>query len=794
MAVAAALLLVLVGAPMLWLGQHGAEFEERSIPAVVFETTPATPQATPTGNDGAPSLLQATFDPAAIGATRQETWTTSGENLVTIPTGESYSHDGAESGDTGFAVMIVLTGSLDAVSSGPTLLYRAGDSAGQQIAANTGVSLAEGDAWIASMADRATASNTSGAAAEILRYAIGTPGDGYFFLFSPSGKSVFAHDPTADEVPAGPLSIDVQRVHLAQNDTHPIDVREGESFLLLTAGTETLRITKDGSNRGASTNATSLADYPPGPYTITRDLSGEGDLYLARLASAENGTPALDTARSSSAIETLLHTTIDPAAIGVTVEETSTVALEYVLEIPAGRTYRQQGTDNGISVVIVLTGTFDATSPGPSLVFQDGDTSGREVAPDAVTALSEGDVWIASADDLASATNTADTQSDFLRYVFGDAGSDTYFHFTPSGGYPFAHETDGPPWPSGPITIDIQRIPLEQDDSHMVDIHGGESLLLLAPNGGAVRITKDGTNRGASSNATSLGDYPTGAYTITHELSEPGEIYLARWTGASVSAASEAADAPVIETLLNATVDPEAIAAGPQAAWNYSGVFPKQGLRPGQSIVLDGTNWGAGLTVTQVLAGELTLESGGPVQLARAGASSQEIVPAGSSIMLATGDAVMLDASLGAELRNDSEADVSLYTFAAFDVPDQFFPDVPYPENLWGPLAPSVDLDLSQQFDGPVTVSFQRTTLGQDESISVEVGENELVYFDTDDGSLVHFQQAGSSQAIPGGRIVLHDKGPGAYTLTRLQEDPVELTIVRLRAAEVAPQSAVQRE
>jgi hypothetical protein len=249
-----------------------------------------------------------------------------------------------------------------------------------------------------------------------------------------------------------------------------------------------------------------------------------------------------------------------------------------------------------------------------------------------------------------------------------------------------------------------------------------------------------------------------------------------------------------METLLNATVDLESIAAGQATAWDYSGVFPKQGLRPGQSIVLDATNWGAGLTVTQVLAGELTLESDGPVQIVRAGSNSQEIVPSGSSIMLATGDAVMLDASHGAELRNDSDADVSLNTFAAFDVPDEFFPDVPYPENLWGPLAPSVDLDLSQQFDGPVTVSFQRTTLGQDESISVGVGENELVYFDTDDGSLVHFQQAGSSQAIPGGRIVLHDKGPGTYTLTRLQDDPVEITIVRFGAAETSPQSVVQRE
>jgi hypothetical protein len=89
---------------------------------------------------------------------------------------------------------------------------------------------------------------------------------------------------------------------------------------------------------------------------------------------------------------------------------------------------------------------------------------------------------------------------------------------------------------------------------------------------------------------------------------------------------------------------------------------------------------------------------------------------------------------------------------------------------------------------------FQRTTLDPEQSISVDVGENELVYFDTDDGSLVHFQLEGTDRAIPGGRIVLHDKGPGTYTLTRLQDDPVDITIVRLRAAEASPQSAVQHE
>jgi hypothetical protein len=251
---------------------------------------------------------------------------------------------------------------------------------------------------------------------------------------------------------------------------------------------------------------------------------------------------------------------------------------------------------------------------------------------------------------------------------------------------------------------------------------------------------------------------------------------------------------PATHTLLDATIDPGTIAAGPETNWNYSGVFPKAGLHPGQSITLDASNWGSGLTVTQVLDGSLSLVADGPAQVVRAGGNTQELIPAGKTLVLAAGDAVFYDGSLGATLRNDSDTDASLLTFAAFEVPDQFFPDVAYPEHLWGPLTPSVDLDLTQQFGGPVTVSVERTTLDQNQSMTVEVSENELVFCDTDDGSLVQFMQAGSKQPIPGGRILLHDKGTGSYTLTRLVDDPVEVTIVRLRQAEATPQASIQPE
>jgi hypothetical protein len=495
---------------------------------------------------------------------------------------------------------------------------------------------------------------------------------------------------------------------------------------------------------------------------------------------------------------TLLSATFDPASIGATVHADSTISLEYVVRLDPHQAFRQSGPesgDRGVSALMVLRSEFDAQSSGPSLVYRRGETVGQQFGANVSISLTEGDAWITSMQDLATATEASGAPGKLLRFATGIPGGDTYFQFSPIGDYLFAQDPEGPAWPEGLLTIDVQAEPLSQGDTHQIDIRDDETYLLLTSGTGSVRISKDGSARGASSTATSLADYPPGAYTVTRDLDGDVEIYLARWRSASGGgpASPPNVDTRDVNTLLNATIDPAAIDAGAAENWNYSGVFPKTGLHPGQAITLDASNWGSGLTVTRVIDGALAFVANGPARVLRAGASEQESIPARTPIVLSAGDTVFFDGSLGVELRGNSDSDTSLLTFAAFEVPDEFFPDVAYPENLWGPLTPSVDLELTQHFDGPVTVSFERTILDQNQSVAVDVGENELVFVDTDDGSLIQFQQEGSTRPIPGGRILLHDKGPGRYTLTRLDDDLVEVTIVRVHqaGADVAVDPAV---
>jgi hypothetical protein len=120
--------------------------------------------------------------------------------------------------------------------------------------------------------------------------------------------------------------------------------------------------------------------------------------------------------------------------------------------------------------VVVTTGTFDTVSTGPTLLYQDGKTNSREVTANTPISLSTGDAWITSMDDLVTAANTSGAPAQIFRSAMGKPGDQTglSFELTPAGGCLFAHDPEGPSWADGPVTIDLQRIPLEKDEGGAV--------------------------------------------------------------------------------------------------------------------------------------------------------------------------------------------------------------------------------------------------------------------------------------------------------------------------------------
>lgn len=484
---------------------------------------------------------------------------------------------------------------------------------------------------------------------------------------------------------------------------------------------------------------------------------------------------------------TLLSVTIDPAIIGATGQTQWNIVDMYVLQVPPGNDVTMSGPDSddqGMSTIIVTEGTLEAESAGRSLIVRATDGRLIEQAAGTPVTLQDGDAWIVSMTDAAVASNTTDGPAAFLRYALGTS-ADQYFDYSPAAHPPFAHDVTGPTLPNGPIRLEVQELSLAQDDTIKVVIGEDDSVMLLSPYDGAVRITRQGTARGASTNATSLGDYPPGTYTITRELPGPAELYLARWTSAApASNADTPTTAPLARVeLLNSTIDPAAIDITNASDWNYTGIFTKSGLLPGQEIVLDGANWGAGLSVTTVFDGTLDFISAATTEVQRAGDEVRDRVEPGETVTLQAGDAVFYDGSRGARFQNIADTPAEFLTLAAFDVPEVFFPDVPYPPNLWGPKAPLVDLDMTQKFQGPVVVTVEQVTLAHGQALDLDIGPNDIMFLSTADGSALQFFREGSAQSITTGPSTLHDKGPGHYTITRAASAPADILVVRMTSA-----------
>jgi hypothetical protein len=532
--------------------------------------------------------------------------------------------------------------------------------------------------------------------------------------------------------------------------------------------------------------------------TLLLVLAGASILWLAQPgpeieqrsipAVAFEVTPATPSTATSEGTRPLLHTTFDPVSVGVSLQGESAISLEYMVRLLAGEAYRQNGPasgDQGVSVVIVLRGVLDAQSSGPSLVYRQGETVAQVAAPNAPVSLGEGDAWLTSMEDLATAVNSSGGPATLLRFASGVPSDGTYFEFSPVGDYLFAHDPAGPAWPDGPLTIDIQDVSLSKGDTHQIDIRDDQPYLLLTSGTGAVRVSKDGSSRGASTIATSLADYPPGAYTITRDLPSEVDLFLARWTSAEREgpAVTSPVSAPEAETLLIATIDPDLIDAGPEADWSYAGLFTKAAFHPGQQIELDSATWGAGLTTTTVTDGMLSLVSQGPVAVLRAGDRRPTVMPPGQPMTLAAGDTAFYDGSRGVVIENKADTDAAFIRLVAFDPPEEFFPVVPYPENIWGPKTPLVDVGMTQQFTGPVVVTIQQIVLSTAQPLNLEVGENEVVFISTEDGSALQFAQDGSQSPITTGPSTLHDKGPGAYTITRPSDPPVAVYLVRMSNA-----------
>jgi hypothetical protein len=237
------------------------------------------------------------------------------------------------------------------------------------------------------------------------------------------------------------------------------------------------------------------------------------------------------------------------------------------------------------------------------------------------------------------------------------------------------------------------------------------------------------------------------------------------------------------ETLLNVTIDPTSLGLKDRSNWTSTSL-EFGGLEPGKEFVLcDIRTCDTGLVFFYVLDGQLTLEALGPAMVIRSDAGSTEPQPAdiGGEVRLNPGDAVALSAFSLSHLRNDSSTRVNfLKQFTGSPAPDAVAQGMAEKNPPFVLRAAATDWNLLQRFEGPVSLTVERITIGAGAWSAVETFEGEtLLAISPDD----MFKVDNGDQTTTVSDIVLHDYPPGTHQLGATTNGPVEIFLARMSPA-----------
>jgi hypothetical protein len=243
-----------------------------------------------------------------------------------------------------------------------------------------------------------------------------------------------------------------------------------------------------------------------------------------------------------------------------------------------------------------------------------------------------------------------------------------------------------------------------------------------------------------------------------------------------IPAARIADDAPglgraTVETLFSAAIDPEQL--GQPDATNWDEAYTSfMEVQPGEAYT---TNMSAftccpGLAVYEVLSGDVTIETDGPVRIYRSGENpdTPERGGSGSLVVLHAGDSAAHGNNVPVRVRNDGD------TIDSFLVGYVYYTAVPQPQ--WsGPSAITyIDAELawastfspSVLDPGPVQFAFDRIRIQPGEDIRIDTSENQVLFAVVIDGKLrFYFEREDGSYYNDPAKSIYGPRGTALNTL-----------------------------
>jgi hypothetical protein len=620
-----------------------------------------------------------------------------------------------------------------------------------------------------------------------------TPPDGYTttaFLLS-------NEDPPLDP---GVVSTAFRRLDLEPGAQSTLTVAENQRLVMLIdeGGIQYHKDTGDRTpppsliySRGAGYGI-AFHTFSPGDYIVENTRDQPAVAYLLSMTTA---LEAESSAAPAAPDETIAAFLADPAALAIGDPGTWNLYQFELAELAPGNQFDASLTDltccgESLAAIHVLEGSMRMTLSGPAGVLR-SDSDGATDVLDAAGSvdLGPGDtIWYAI-EEQAMVANTGEGRLKFLTLSAthnptSSIGQGQYDR--PPEGYEAKSDSvsvKGDVLASGPVSTGIRRIEIQPGNSWTLAVPEVEIVMAILDDGFIqyYRDTGEGPPRPSLVHSRGPGagvpfhEFMPGDYLIENRRDKPAIIYLLSMATAPAAGQSATpAAGPVAEPLLDVVIDPALVGAEPERSWQVL-ALTRVALAPEKEFVFTAATWQTALESFLVSEGSLSVESGTPSQVIRAGATEPALVEARTVVDLEAGDTWL--AGIGASIRvanaGEDEAELllfhygvdrSLFGFGAGTIAQ-------YPADFRPVGMHAEDVD-PMQFEGPVAFSVERVAIEAGQTFSAVVGEGEMVIMFNEDGRMIQMAREGSaSPPAQGWGFALHHYGPGTYTFSHTYGD-----------------------
>ncbi|CAN5846512.1 hypothetical protein BH24CHL4_BH24CHL4_13190 [soil metagenome] len=785
------------------------------------------------------TLLNATVDPASLGAALPSTWNTMEFSLSQLQAGGEFStsHPYYANFD-GNVVFQVLEGNATISVEGPADIYReASPGVATRIEAGTSIELVAGDAISLATSTIMTLANTGPDDLLFLSGRALDRGDTPITeMLKPSEyrDSRYERDMSLDPLASDTFSLQFERVVLVPYQFLVVESLPGERLLgwypeesmdvrFLTGSFDQMPSGQSGDHLGTQFN---FHIFPEGPYTLFTSGDDPVTLYFMRVTEIGDQIETQDVAQENAASQpsgTSLDIPITPSDFGAAPPSAWDTSEFTTVRVAAGEEFSTDAPYfsccSGVHVYQVQQGVLDLIAEGPVDVYRSGSATAKRTKPGIPIALAPGDAAVLSM--LSPATFTNPSPQAELLMLSGQAfehDSDLPIRreALPPDGYthsPKSLDVEMESIPAASVEFSFETVHLEPGALTQVEIDPEQRLMGWYPEPDSMVRILEGSHEfvPADDQGTflvrtfTMRIYDPGPYTLYNASETATTLQLMRMTPSQAAAdATPAAATPEAgtqaaiaqpETILQLVLDPNDLGAAATTTWNWM-EFAEVHMAPGEFFSTAEPYFAAmgGVAVFQVQQGTLGLIVSGALDVYRNGTAAPERIFTSDSVELGPGDTAVFALESIATVTNTGSEELIMLggnSSRRTEISGSVAPPAGYAYQY-----SVIDHTMPSPDSNRVTVSFERVSLSPDSLIHMDIEDDMRAIGFASHADVAPHWKIGSFDTVPEqesgmtlSRFVLESFLPGSYTVFNPYDEEVTFYLMRLEDVTPAPRS-----